>query len=198
MVIKYSYFPKTASEDLRARVRLLKKGLSPCANSNNYTPSITIKPEATLNYLRIVPLIAASAMLTSLTGCISAEAHKNSIQDNSTEKITVGVVQKEIRVGMSGAEVAAALGSPNIVSTDEHRREVWIYDKVSTERVYSTSSGGINALIFGFGGSGAGGIGGSGSQSAGASSSTQRTLTVIIKFDENRTVRDFAYHTSRF
>ena len=38
--------------------------------------------------------------------------------------------------------------------------------------------------------------GASGSQSSGASS--QRTLTVVIKFDENGFVRDFAYHTSRF
>jgi hypothetical protein len=34
----------------------------------------------------------------------------------------VGTVQKEIRVGMSGAEVATALSSPNIVSTDEADR----------------------------------------------------------------------------
>ena len=31
-----------------------------------------------------------------------------------------------------------------------------------------------------------------------ASSTSQRTLTVIIKFDEEKKVRDFAYHTSRF
>jgi len=101
--------------------------------------------------------------------------------------MTVGKVQKEIRVGMSGAEVAQVLGSPNIVSTDEERREVWIYDKIATDRAYSSSSGGVNALILGFGGS-----------SAGASSTSQRTLTVIIKFDKSGKVRDFAYHTSRF
>jgi len=28
--------------------------------------------------------------------------------------------------------------------------------------------------------------------------SSERTLTVIIKFDENQQVYDFAYHTSRF
>ena len=73
--------------------------------------------------------------------------------------MTVGKVQKEIRVGMSGADVASALGSPNIVSTDEERREVWIYDKIATDRAYSSSSGGVNALILGFGGGAAGGVG---------------------------------------
>jgi outer membrane protein assembly factor BamE (lipoprotein component of BamABCDE complex) len=112
--------------------------------------------------------------------------------------MTVGKVQKEIRVGMSGADVAQALGSPNIVSTDEERREVWIYDKVATERVYSSSSGGVNALILGWGDGAAGGAGIRGGSSAGASSTSQRTLTVIIKFDKDGKVRDFAHHSSRF
>jgi len=112
--------------------------------------------------------------------------------------MTVGKVQKEIRVGMSGADVAQALGTPNIVSTDEERREVWIYDKIATDRAYSSSSGGVNALILGFGGGAAGAIGGGGRAAAGASSTSQRTLTVIIKFDKDGKVRDFAYHTSRF
>lgn len=99
---------------------------------------------------------------------------------------------------MSGADVAQVLGSPNIVSTDDQRREVWIYDKIATDRVYSSSSGGVNALILGFGGAAAGALGGGGSSSAGASSVSQRTMTVIIKFDSEGKVRDFAYHTSRF
>ena len=47
------------------------------------------------------------------------------------------------------------------------------------------------------GSAGAGGVG-LVSQSAGASSRSQRTLTVVIKFDGDRRVRDFAYHTARF
>ncbi len=133
-----------------------------------------------------------------LGGCQSAAFHRADVQDNSTDRMTVGKVQKEIRVGMSGADVAQALGSPNIVSTDEERREVWIYDKIATDRAYSSSSGGVNALILGFGGGAAGGIGAGGGSSAGASSTSQRTLTVIIKFDKDGKVRDFAYHTSRF
>lgn len=132
------------------------------------------------------------------TGCQTAAVHKQQVQDDSTERVTVGTVQKEIRIGMSGAEVAQALGSPNIVSTDEERREVWIYDKIATDRAYSESRGGIGVLILGFGGSGGGLGGGSASASAGASSTSQRTLTIIIKFDKEGKVRDFAYHTSRF
>lgn len=133
-----------------------------------------------------------------LVGCMSAGEHRQAVQDDSGDNLTVGTVQKEIRVGMSGAEVAQVLGSPNIVTTDEQRREVWIYDKVATEYVHSSSSGGISALILGWGGSAAGGVAPGYNSSSGAASRTQRTLTIIIKFDNSGKVRDFAYHTSKF
>jgi len=133
-----------------------------------------------------------------LAGCASAGDHRRAVQDDTGDRLTVGTVQKEIRVGMSGADVAAVLGSPNIVSTDEERREVWIYDKVATDFVQSSSSGGISALILGFGSSGGALGGGNYGSSAGASSRSQRTLTIIIKFDLEGKVRDFAYHTARF
>lgn len=107
-------------------------------------------------------------------------------RDVPDEKITIGKVQREIRVGMSSADVVAVLGSPNIVTTDSERRETWVYDKVSTEISSSASSSGAWILILGFG---------SGKSS---SSSSQRTLTVIVKFDANSRVRDFSYRTSSF
>ena len=135
---------------------------------------------------RITVVIA----IAILSGC-AGNQHYNPQAD---EQLTVGTVQKEIRIGMSGAEVAAALGSPNIVSTDENRNEVWIYDKISTQYVSADASAGILAIG---GGSDVGAVASaSGSQSSGATS--QRTLTIIIKFDANGAVRDFAYHTSRF
>jgi len=141
-------------------------------------------------------LLFTSLILTA--GCMTAAQHRADVQDNSTDRMTVGTVQKEIRVGMSGADVASVLGSPNIVTTDEERREVWIYDKVSTEVSYSTSSGGISSLLVGIGSSIGGAAAGNANRSAGASSQTQKTLTVIIKFDADKKVRDFAYHTSQF
>lgn len=146
----------------------------------------------------IVSLPIVIAALLTISGCMSASQHRAEVQDDSGEKMTVGVVQKEVRIGMSGAEVASVLGSPNIVSTDESRREVWIYDKISTDVAYSQSSGGISSLIFGGGSSVLGGVGGGINRGSGAASKTQKTLTVIIKFDEQKMVRDFAYHTSTF
>ena len=131
-------------------------------------------------------------------GCSSASHHRAEVQDDTADRVTVGVVQKEIRIGMSGGEVIAIIGSPNIVSTDANRDEVWVYDKLATDVTYSNSEGGVLGLIFGPLGSAGGVAVGAGRQSAGARSTSQRTLTVIINFDDNQRVRDFAYHSSRF
>jgi outer membrane protein assembly factor BamE (lipoprotein component of BamABCDE complex) len=102
------------------------------------------------------------------------------------DRITVGKVQGEIKVGMPASQVAEILGSPNIVTTDEKRREVWIYDKVSTDRV-DTSSSAFGTLI----------ILGANSRDS-SSSQRQRTLTIIIKYDEEKKIRDFAYNYTQF
>ena len=144
-------------------------------------------------------LLAIPFFILALSGCQSAGQHMADVQSGMTgQNLSVGAVQREIRVGMTGAEVAEVLGSPNIVTTDAERREVWMYDKISTDRAYSTSSGGVSALFLGFGSNSAGLGGVGGNRGAGASSTSQRTLTVIIKFDNDNRVRDFAYHQSKF
>jgi outer membrane protein assembly factor BamE (lipoprotein component of BamABCDE complex) len=139
-------------------------------------------------------------ILTSLflVGCKSASDHRRDVRDDTGEKVTVGKVQAEIKTGMSGAEVVAILGSPNIVTTDEERREAWVYDKFATESAYSTSSGGVSILVLGLIGDALAGGNPSSRNTTGATSKTQRTLTIIIKFDKNKKVRDFAYHSSSF
>lgn len=130
----------------------------------------------------------------ALCACNSAKQHAEDVRANDSDRISVGKVQREIKIGMSSADVVQALGSPNIVTTDDQRREQWVYDKISTETVHSNSSGGVAGLVF-IGD--AGGVGGY-NKSSSARSTSQRTLTVIVKFDKNNKVRDFAYHNSSF
>jgi outer membrane protein assembly factor BamE (lipoprotein component of BamABCDE complex) len=138
-------------------------------------------------------VITALAALFA-AGC-SATHHAADVREaDDIDRVTVGTVQKEIGIGMSAADVATVLGSPNIVTTDDERQETWIYDKISSDVTYSRSSGTVVGLIFGGSAAGAG----VGTTNAGSSSSSQRTLTVIIKFDGDNRVRDFSYHTSRF
>jgi hypothetical protein len=82
--------------------------------------------------------------------------------------------------------VAAVLGAPNIVTRDAAGRESWIYDKVASEASYSRSDAYGTVLLLG------------GAQAAGATATTQRTLTVVIKFGDDQTVSTFSYHASEF
>ena len=130
-----------------------------------------------------IVIIAASQLL----GCSLLDTYA------PDRDLTVGTVQREIRIGMYGAEVAAALGSPNIVSTDEFRNEVWIYDRISSHSVQTqTHTAPATLMLF----DSLGSI--SSTSSSQRNSSSQRSLTVIIKFDGDKRVYDFAYHTSRF
>ncbi len=154
-----------------------------------------------LHSLRVVTILAASAIVF---GCQSAAEHAADVRAarDTGDRVTVGTVQREIRVGMTSADVVGVLGSPNMVTTDSLRRENWVYDKISTETIVSQSSGGVNALILGGAGVGGGLVGGGVSagygSGAGVRSTSQRTLTIIIKFDGKNFVRDFAYRSSSF
>ena len=132
---------------------------------------------------KIFPMIV---LLACVSGCASAAKHGESLPSSKGEALTVGKVQKEIHTGMSQADVAEVLGSPNIVSKDSTEQEVWIYDKMATEAAYSHSSGFGTILLLGF------------NRSAGAESHSQRTLTVIIRFNKNGLVESFSYHASKF
>ncbi|MCC6221441.1 MAG: hypothetical protein IT291_09405 [Deltaproteobacteria bacterium] len=137
-----------------------------------------------------------------MCACWPASRHQESLHSTAERSFTLGVVQKQIYRGMSQSEVAEALGSPNIVTRDQNGNESWVYDKIATEASYSSDRGGVG---------GAGGVGGvpgtvlilgiftgNYDRAAGAAASTQRTLTVVIKFDHNGRVGDFSYHSSKF
>lgn len=156
-----------------------------------------------MQHIRLLKIVGgAAAIALTLAGCVSTEQHRAAVSNPVGDRVTVGTVQREIRVGMSSADVVQVLGSPNMVTTDDLRRENWIYDKIATETAYSTSQGGVSVLMLG-GVVGAAGLLGGGiapgyGQSSGAASTTQRTLTIIIKFDDTKRVRDFAYRSSSF
>jgi outer membrane protein assembly factor BamE (lipoprotein component of BamABCDE complex) len=125
-------------------------------------------------------LLVGLCLSMGVAGCGGKQA------EIKEDRLTVGRVQGEVKVGMSAAQVAELLGSPNIVTTDDKRREVWIYDKVSTDRVDTASSSYGTLIIMGA------------NTLDSSSSQRQRTLTIIIKYDEDKKVRDFAYNMTQF
>jgi outer membrane protein assembly factor BamE (lipoprotein component of BamABCDE complex) len=134
----------------------------------------TFKPFATI--------LSVLVLSIALGACMSQRVPDTGEGD----KFTLGKVQREIRIGMPSAQVAEVLGSPNIVTTDDKRNEVWIYDKVATEVTGQRGSDAWTIILAG------------GSTTKDYARRSQRTLTVVIKFDEQQRVRDFSYHSSSF
>jgi len=64
--------------------------------------------------VRIAVRLVCSILLV-VAGC-SASYHSRELHSERDRQMTLGVVQKEIRRGLSQADVAEALGSPNIVN----------------------------------------------------------------------------------
>jgi outer membrane protein assembly factor BamE (lipoprotein component of BamABCDE complex) len=137
-----------------------------------------------------LPLFGFAAVFASLAlvGCYPTSLAEQQADINAAkgagDTLSIAKVQKEIKIGMSSADVVLVLGSPNMVTTDDKRRESWVYDKVSTEGMASTSSGTRFLWLP--------------ADNKAAVSRTQKTLTIVIKFDEKGMVRDFAYNTSKF
>lgn len=147
--------------------------------------SSTIRRKALMKR-HVALALAALFCGTTLFACISARDHRENLGSTAEREITAGNVKRFIKKGISGAEVAEALGSPNITTKDDNGRETWVYDKIATEVSYDQSNMGWFLFLA------------AGSQRSGASSQTQRTLTVVIKFDANDKVDTFSYHQSKF
>jgi outer membrane protein assembly factor BamE (lipoprotein component of BamABCDE complex) len=141
-------------------------------------------------------LVAGIALL-AISGCASSKLHSE-----RERQMTLGRVQKEIRVGMSSVDVAEALGSPNMVRRDSAGKETWIYDKFATEASYRNSESNIGGNASGLGMPGnvlvLGTVNAGHSRNKGSSATTQKTLTVIIRFDADDKVESFSYHSSTF
>jgi hypothetical protein len=114
------------------------------------------------------------------------------------KQFTLGLVQQQLRVGMSQTELAAAIGSPNMITRSGDGRESWAYDKIASETTHdgwrigggglgsvSGASAGLLALPFG-------------SREKSRTRTSQRTLTIVVRFTTAGVVESFSYHASQF
>jgi hypothetical protein len=130
---------------------------------------------------------AGTVAAVLLSACVTAGAEEH------TRAFTLGLVQRELKAGLSQADVVEKLGSPNILTRDGKGREAWVYDRVSTDS--ESSQSGI--WVGGFGAGGGSSVGGvlsaGGGSSKRRSRTTQRTLTVTVRFSA-----EGSWHESRF
>lgn len=141
--------------------------------------------------------VMSVALVALAVGAATTEAGDRD-KAGAPSTFSLGLVQKELRAGLSQAEVAEKLGSPNILTRDANGGEAWIYDRISSEVEVSGGGFGIGGLGTGGGGSFAGLLGVHGGRHAEKSRSSQRTLTVVIHFSTAGIVERFSWHHSRF
>ena len=121
------------------------------------------------------------------TICLTCSCNNGSHSsiDEST-KFTLGKAQREVHKGMAQADVATSLGSPNIVTRDAEGKETWVYDKIAKQIDQSRSDAGVWFLL------------GAASRESVQSVSSERSLTVLVKFDDDQRVDTLSYHSSSF
>lgn len=102
-------------------------------------------------------------------------------------ELTHGSVQMNLKIGeTTQTQVLEAFGAPNITSIDGSGQEVWTYQRAATVAQSSSSSGYWTILLAG------------GERTAAGFEQTQRTMTLIIKFNSKKIVSDFRSRSSEF
>lgn len=130
----------------------------------------------------VISLIFFSLAILSSTGCKTTQPVSN--QNN---QLTHGNVQLNLKVGQTTqTDVLEAFGAPNITTIDGSGREVWTYQRHATVSQSQSSSGYWNILLVG------------GRNSSSGFEQSSRTITLIIKFNDDKIVDDFKSRASNF
>ena len=134
--------------------------------------------------------------VSGMLGCANPPLPANQ-QSVKASTITFGLIQQVVSKGATKDQIVSTLGSPNMITNNSNNEETWIYDKVTTE--YQNESGSSSGSILG--GAVIGSLGGAGTASTSTTmnrgSTTQRTLTLIVKF-KNDIVDSYATRATAF
>ena len=114
-----------------------------------------------------------------------------SFSSNPRIDLTRGIFENKIRKGMSQAEILETLGAPNILTKNSLDEEVWTYEKARSQKNETerdnygqpTLTKGFFGFLFGR----------KSAHVLSTASQEMKSFTIIITFNENKKVRDFAY-----
>ena len=177
----------------------------------NTTPLASARPACSAAVL--MGCLAAAA----LGGCASAPpaqpttapatALSNSVAapppQSGASALSYGVVTAAVERGKTNQlELIQLFGGPNISTTDGEGVETWVYERSVSQTDAANRSNNWQAaanLGLSFGNAQLGASGGGGSSGSGYSSASSfRSLTVIVKFNPNKTVKDYSVRASQF
>ena len=160
--------------------------------------------------------VAGLGCLLALAGCGGGSKNGNSGGDGAPPQqqqaerpgsLSYGTVTSQVKKNeTTQLQLLELFGGPNISTTDADGLETWVYERSAstTDTAGAAEARNLNAF-FGAGGN-VGGAAVGGGVAGGASSArdrsrttnTVRTLTVIVKFNPDKTVRDYSVRQSTF
>ena len=111
-------------------------------------------------------------------------------EPTEANRLTSGQVQLTLKKGVTTqTDVLEAFGAPNLVTINSDEEEVWVYQKNATVANASSSSSYGTIILFG------------GSSRTSGLEQSSRTMTLIVKFRNEKGVKvvsSFASRTSSF
>lgn len=131
--------------------------------------------------LRLILFVSVVAAML-LSGCVSPRPvnARNGV-------LTQGNVKMHIEAGKTTqAEILRVFGAPNITTINSDGENVWVYQRQATISQSSSSKGYWTVVLLG------------GSSGASGFKQTQRTITLIIKFNDDDIVSGFRSRSTQF
>ena len=161
--------------------------------------------------------LAATAAGLLIAGCMSApsvppaaapptpsaQAVAAPPAQSGASALSYGAVTSQVvKDKTTQADLVQLFGGPSISTTDNDGLETWIYERSVTQTDVTSNSQNWQAaaglgVFFGHASANAQGSGGQNTAAASVTSSF-RSLTVVVKFNPNKTVRDYSVRASQF
>jgi|GEM_PF-2267548 len=158
---------------------------------------------------KVLLLTAAVIGAGLLAGC-STKLSPEPFDSNT--RLTAGQVRNTVQVGKTTRlEIFKSLGTPNVVSMESGKGEVWTYDQIKVRRTaqgYDAGAYFLTGFAFGSGfdprrshlspGHGIGAAGVSANGSVGTDTTAVQTATLVIRFDANDKVQSYKMLVTSF
>ena len=126
-------------------------------------------------------------MFAVIGGVLMQGCSSTSKEEFKNSPFTTGNVQLSLKQGVTTqAEVLEKFGSPNIAAVDSSGDDLWTYQKYATV-TQSSGQGGYFWLVVVGGNTGTSGL-----------EQTQKTMTLIVKFDKDKKVKEFKSMSTNF
>lgn len=101
-------------------------------------------------------------------------------------EFTLGMVQQSLREGMSQADVVSCIGSPNLITKNSAGCEIWVYDKKSHSTLETYHRSWVFLFLTGR------------RKGCKRVESSEKSLTVILNFNQNACLESYSYNTSSY